>query len=488
MTRTVALPLWLLLLLAGAAAWAAVERLLVPSVRWVLRRRVNRVIAELNTRLKIEIKPFQLTKRQVLVDRLLYDPQVLAAAEAQAEAEGMPREVAMERVARYAREIVPAFNAYLYFRLGTWIARRAARLLYRVRLGFADEAGLAAVDPGATIVFLMNHRSNMDYVLVAYLAADRTALSYAVGEWARVWPLQTLVRSLGAYFVRRDSQDPLYRRVLERYIHMATEGGVTQAVYPEGGLTRDGRLRPPKLGLLDYMLRGFDPAGPRDLVFIPVGINYDRTLEDRTLLLDRPGADGARPPRRGALAALATTLAFIGRNLSLMARNRWHRFGYACVNFGTPISMRQRLGGSGLDLRTLPREERFRAVGTLADELMAAIGKAVPVLPVPLVATVFLASPERALSELEVKARAWELTAALAAAGAHVYVPRRDQDYAIAVGLRALALRHLIDEEGGLYRARAAEAPLLAYYAGSIAHLVAAAACPEGAAARAGAA
>ncbi len=132
----------------------------------------------------------------------------------------------------------------------------------------------------------MNHRSNMDYVLVAYLAAStRTALSYAVGEWARVWPLQTLIRSMGAYFVRRRSRDPLYRRVLARYVQMATAAGVTQAMFPEGGLTRDGRLRDPRVGLLDYMLRAFDPEGERDLVFVPVGVNYDRVLEDRSLLL-----------------------------------------------------------------------------------------------------------------------------------------------------------------------------------------------------------
>ena len=58
------------------------------------------------------------------------------------------------------------------------------------------------------MVFVVNHRSNMDYVLVAYLAAERTALSYAVGEWAQVWPLQTLIRSMGAYFIRRNSKDP----------------------------------------------------------------------------------------------------------------------------------------------------------------------------------------------------------------------------------------------------------------------------------------
>ena len=80
----------------------------------------------------------------------------------------------------------------------------------------------------------------MDYVLVAYLAASRSALSYAVGEWARIWPLQTLIRSLGAYFVRRRSGDPLYRRVLARYVQAATTGGVVQAVYPEGNLSRGG--------------------------------------------------------------------------------------------------------------------------------------------------------------------------------------------------------------------------------------------------------
>ena len=129
----------------------------------------------------------------------------------------------MAEVQRYAREIVPTFNAYIYFRIGYSLARTVAQLFYRVRLGFADEKTLAGVAPGTTVVFVMNHRSNMDYVLVAFLAAERTALSYAVGEWARIWPLQQLIRSMGAYFVRRNSNSPIYRRVLERYVHMATE-------------------------------------------------------------------------------------------------------------------------------------------------------------------------------------------------------------------------------------------------------------------------
>jgi glycerol-3-phosphate O-acyltransferase len=485
MNGRVELPLWLVLVLLLLAGWAALDRLLVPSVRWYLRRRVNRVIDELNSRLKIGIQPFQRTRRQVLIDRLLYDPQVIQAVDASARERQMPREVVLDQVERYAREIVPAFNAYFYFRLGYWISRRVARLLYRVRLGAIDEAGLAAVPPESTVVFLMNHRSNMDYVLVAYLAADRTALSYAVGEWARIWPLQTLIRATGAYFVRRNSRDPLYRRVLERYIQMATAAGVTQAVYPEGGLTRDGRLRPPKLGLLGYMLRTFDPGGERDLVFIPVGINYDRTLEDRTLLLDlapdaaavQRRAPGHPAPRPGLARAMATTAGFVLRQLALAARSRWHRFGYACVTFGTPISMRRCLRERRLDFRGLAAQEQSERLAALGAELMAAVGAVVPVPPVPLVAAVFVERAERGagpLSRLELKAAAYRRMAALEAAGAKVYVPRRDQDYAIEVGLRMLTLRHLVEEREGLYAARDSELPLLRYYANSIAHFAAA--------------
>ncbi|HEX2080836.1 MAG TPA: 1-acyl-sn-glycerol-3-phosphate acyltransferase [Longimicrobium sp.] len=467
MDGTVTLARWQFAVLALLAAVALLDRMMVPGARWFIRQRTLRVLEEVNRKLPIEIQPFRLARRQVLVDRLMSDPRVVQAVAEHANEQRVPLDVATARAERYAREIVPAFNAYLYFRLGYALARRVARLLYRVRLGWSDEEGLAGIERGSTVVFVMNHRSNMDYVLVGYLAARRAALSYAVGEWARVWPLQQLIRSMGAYFIRRRSNDELYRRVLERYVAMATAAGVTQAVYPEGGLSRDGTLRPPKLGLLDYMLRGFDPAGERDLVFVPVGINYDRTLEDRTLLLDA----GHGQPRPGALRAAATTLRFVGRNLLLMMRSQWHRFGYACVNFGTPVSMRRWCAERGVDFRTLDREARHDAVAELGTALMEAVGRVIPVLPVALVSTVFVRDSGAQLSELELKARVAELVEEVEAAGGRVYVPRKDMDYAVTVGLRMLTLRHLVLDADGLFAVNAAEMPVLRYYANSISHL-----------------
>ncbi len=465
----ITLPLWLAIVIGVLALWAALDRFLIPSVRWFLRRRVNRVIDDLNSRLHLRIQPFKLTKRQVLIDRLTFDPKVIAAAEAWARETGTPREVAMEEAGRHAREIVPAFNAYIYFRIGYWLARRCARLLYRVRLGYSDDVGLSAIDADASVVFIMNHRSNMDYVLVAYLAASRAALSYAVGEWARVWPLQMLIRSMGAYFIRRKSANTLYRAVLARYVRMATEGGVVQAVFPEGGLTRDGRLRPPKVGLLAYMVSDFDAAAGRDIVFVPVGINYDRVLEDRSLV--RRLDDDAE--RKSAGFALKTTLRFAARNFAQMARGRWYRFGYASVNFGTPLSMREFAARHDVHFPDLDREARFAAVETLGAELMELVGRVIPVLPVSLVATALLRDEEAWLSELEIKVRVVALMDTLRATGTAPYVPRADQDYAVSVGLRMLRLRHLVIERDGLYRARADERLLLAYYANAIAHLFA---------------
>jgi glycerol-3-phosphate O-acyltransferase len=467
MAKIVVLPLWLALAAGAVAAWALCFHILLPGIRWFFRRREEIFIQKIHKHLNLRLPAFKLTRKKVIVDRLMSDPSVLKAIDEHAQEQKIPAEAAMKMAESYAREIVPSFHAYAYFLLGSMVGISLSRLLYRVRVGYADEEGLAKVPPLSTVVFVMNHRSNMDYILLGSLTARRAVLSFAVGEWARVWPVKPLVKALGAYFVRRHSGNTLYRRVLARYVQMTIEGGLVQAVFPEGKLSRDGRLHEPKLGLLDYMLRDFSPDGERDLVFIPAGINYDRVLEDRTLLLE--GMPGAKNDWK---KALFTTLSFILRNIWLMLRGGWHRFGYANVYFGAPFSIQDYAQAQAIDFRRLSKDARIKQVQRLADELFDRVGRMVPVLPVSLIASIFIHDPETLFSDAEIRAKAFELIGNLKRNGAHVYIPRKDRNYAIQVGLRMLTLRHLVQKEEGGYRAAASEMRILDYYASSISHLV----------------
>jgi glycerol-3-phosphate O-acyltransferase len=467
MTGQITISIWIFLLLVIIAIIDVLDRILIPSTRWFLRRRINRVIDEIGTRLDIEIRPFQLTKRQVLIDRLAYDPKVLDAIKEFAKEQDMPLEVVQSKAITYAREIVPSFNAYLYFRIGYWIAKKVARILYRVRVGLVKEQHYASIDPESTVVFVMNHRSNMDYILVAFLAAERTTLSYAVGEWAKIWPLHTLIRAMGAFFVRRYSGNALYRRVLERYIHMATREGVCQAVFLEGGLSRDGGLQKPKLGLIDYMLRQFDLTADRDIVFIPVGINYDRTLEDRSLIrtLDPTSK------KRSWWFVFRTTAGFIWRSLLLMVFSRWRRYGYACVNFGDPLSVKAYCRDRNLNFSILERPERFQEVQKLSHELMQGIASVVPILPVSLVSTVFLEDMVTEMNILEIEARSNRLTKKLKEKGAPILDSSHStRAHAIADAVDIMLLRRMISRNGDRFTVIPEEKTLLAYYANAIGH------------------
>jgi glycerol-3-phosphate O-acyltransferase len=462
----VSLPIWLVFILALFAAIGLFDRIFVPGVRWFFRTRANRAIEELNTRLQLRIQPFKLTKRQALVDQLMYDSEIVAEVDKRAQETGKPRQVVMAEAAGYAKEIVPQFSSYAYFNIGTRAARWLSKLIYRVRLGYSDDKALKKVDPEATVVFVMNHRSNMDYVLVTYMASTAATLSYAVGEWARIWLLQSLIKAMGAYFIRRVSNNELYRKVLARYVRMATRQGVTQAVFPEGGLSRDGALREPKLGLLSYMVCDFNPDDQRDVVFVPVGVNYDRVMEDR-ILTSRLENEITGRSFRTSIFGIAS---FIGRAVFLRLKGKLYRYGYACVSFGTPISLKQWVGDHKINMRSLNDMDRRKNIAKLGDDLMASIGASVPVLPVSLMATVFLKSAGEWISELEVKSRTSELIGRLEAKHAHIYIPREDRDYAVSAGLRMLTLRHLVKEKNGLYHMNQVEGTLLRYYANSIAH------------------
>ena len=152
-------------------------------------------------------------------------------------------------------------------------------------------------------------------------------------------------------------------------------------------------------------------------------------------------------------------LGFIGRQIKFKLTGRYHRFGYAAVSFGDPLSLRE-------FVKTCPDN----VTECVASEVMKRVRNVVPVLPVPLVATVMLAAGGP-LNGAQVAAKVTDLVEQMRANGAHIHVPRDSLDYAAEIGLKILTLRHMVVDKDGEFSICQTQTPALAFYANSIAHL-----------------
>ena len=382
---------------------------------------------------------------------------------------GLSEQAVRRQVRKYLDEIIPHFNVLSYYRIGYNAAKILVNLLYKVSVDYQDERALEQIPKRDVVVYLMNHRSNADYVVVAYVLARGVHVSYAVGEWARAWPLEYVFKSFGAYFIRRKFREPLYHTVLERYVQLITRNGVTQGIFPEGGLSRDGKLRPPKLGLLDYICRTVtDPTFDRDIWFVPVALNYDRVLEDRSLIRELIAA-GDRP---GRLAQLGTVTSYLVSNTVRLFTGRLKRYGRVAVNFGTPLSLRGWLATAPANVLTLPKEQRLPELERLAREMLTRIGAIIPVTPVPLAAAALLSFGQTVITEdalLErmdqLRDRLREVNGKVVRGGARI-AEVWDRAW------RMLRMRRLLVVDGESLVILPRGRPLLEYYANSIAHLV----------------
>jgi glycerol-3-phosphate O-acyltransferase len=246
---------------------------------------------------------------------------------------------------------------------------------------------------------------------------------------------------------------------------MATQSGVCQAVFLEGGLSRDGRLGQPRLGFLDYILRRYDWHNDRNIVFIPAGINYDRVLEDRNLL--RWDDKSSRDSKWQSVSKLWQ---FLRLNLFAGSRARWQRYGYASVNFGIPVSMREYCQQHDVDFDRLDKDRRIERVTRLAGTLMEALRYVIPILPVSVVATVMLEAEDDALTVPEICQRCDTLVDQIMARGAPMRQNEKPRHRTLINTLQLLSDRGVLIKTEDHFQVDAAQREILAYYARSIEH------------------
>jgi len=422
---------------------------------------------------------FKLTTKSFIRETLLHDDAIAAAVREHAAEQSIDEAATWLQVEAYIDEIVPFFNILTYYKIGLVVSKALLSFFYKVSAEYAGRESSQVLPRDAIVIYLMNHRSNADYVLVGYVLSGRVAISYAVGEWARTFPLEYIFKSFGAYFIRRKYREKLYHVVLERYVQLITRNGVTQGIFLEGGLSRDGKLGKAKIGLLDYLLGvARDPAMRRRMYVVPVAINYDRVLEDRSLLRELDVREGRK--RTPLYTQLGEVLRYVWWNMarlvarSLVAR-KWKRYGRAAVVIGEPVPIEPWLNEQDREtggLFDIPRADRLARVQVLSDLVLKRIAAIVPVTPVTLACAALQSFDGDFISHKQLLSRMAEMREVLDELNARVIHREGTVDDIFDRAWRMLRMRRILVRVGEGYAILPANRPLISYYANSISHLL----------------
>ncbi|HEY2436436.1 MAG TPA: glycerol-3-phosphate 1-O-acyltransferase, partial [Solirubrobacteraceae bacterium] len=232
------------------------------------------------------------------------------------------------------------------------------------------------------LAFLPSHRSYLDpLVLRSTLHRSGLAPNHILGGLnVGFWPIGPWARRSGIVFIRRSVRDePVYKLVLREYMGYLVRKRFNLEWYMEGGRTRTGKLRPPRYGLLNYLVGAFEEGGIDDVKLVPVSIVYDQLYEVGAIAAEEHGV----PKTPESLSWL------VG-----YARAQGRGFGKVRVEFGETLSLREALEES---------RERGHEVERVAFEVSHRINRATPITETALVTLALLGAEERALTLEELR-------------------------------------------------------------------------------------
>jgi glycerol-3-phosphate O-acyltransferase len=263
-------------------------------------------------------------------------------------------------------------------------ARAMYSRAYELRFDTAAIERLRKLGECHPLVFLPTHKSNLDgYVLASLLYEQGFPPNHTLGGINMAfWPLGPVGRRVGVIWIRRTIADnPVYRSVLRQYLAYLVGKRFNLEWYIEGGRTRTGKLLPPKMGLLRYLVDAIEEAGIDDVHVVPVSIVYDQLEEVAEMTAESRGvvkhAEGLRW-------------------LVEYARRQSRPSGRVQVGFGEPLEVSSTL------LRYGVADDPRLALSKLAFDVCTRINRSTPVTRTAMVTLAMLGVDGRSLTSREV--------------------------------------------------------------------------------------
>ncbi|MBN2723966.1 MAG: 1-acyl-sn-glycerol-3-phosphate acyltransferase [Deltaproteobacteria bacterium] len=225
-----------------------------------------------------------------------------------------------------------------------------------------DDEGFSRMRQAAEkgpLLIIPSHRSHIDYLVLSWFM-DKYHMPIphiAAGKNLSFWPMGTLFRGGGAFFIRRTFKgNKLYKTVLTEYLAMLFNKGINVEFFIEGTRSRSGKIVYPKTGMLS-IISGLVQSGaiPSPMI-VPVSIGYEKVLEDNSY----NDEDSGKPKQK-------ENFSLILKNFSVLL----NKYGRANIRIGEPFSLADELNSSSqLEFEDRVNQVAFRTASEIVQNTL----------------------------------------------------------------------------------------------------------------------
>ncbi len=346
----------------------------------------RKVLIEINRELRVVIGPRYLSTHSVK-ESLLKDPDFQSFLNLYSKQEKIDKKKVMMLAYKNFGEIVANYRyrtIEVFYVLLTWLFTKVFEGVETKEEELQDVRDLMKTRP---IVFVSAHRSHFDYLVIPYVLFlhDMVTPHIAAGLNLKFWPIGSLLRSGGAFFIRRSFRgDLLYSTCLKKYVEYLLKNRIPIKFFIEGTRSRTGKMLAPAYGLLKMVLDTVQRNACEDVALVPVSISYDQVPEQGSYGRELSGGQKTKES---------------ARNLIRSGKLIKNRFGRVHLHFAKPILVRQIFQSE-----ITQKQDSTLTLQKAAFQVCKSINDATPITPTSLVATVCLASRTPTLSLQEILA------------------------------------------------------------------------------------
>lgn len=281
-------------------------------------------------------------------------------------------------------------------KLARFIYTRSYEAELDINLDKLDE--LRELSRDHLLLFLWSHKSHMDYfvfLLSLYDNKFRPMPLIFAGINMNFLGFGAMARRVGAIFLRRSfHEDPIYKLVFRRYIDYLIRNQLPLSWSIEGTRSRTGKLSPPKLGVLNWVVEACHREQMKDVLLVPVSLAFDRIAE----IDDYVAIQTGQPKRKESLRWFFDYIFGMRQP-----------YGKVYVRYGEPVMLGEPTGLSEAMQDDEQDQQRFEVM-RMAFEVCRRIEQITPIKSADVLTMVLLGANRRAMTASEIFLQSTQIT------------------------------------------------------------------------------